>query len=299
MSNITRRRTGEFVRKLFDVLMSEPEGVAASHAIARVAATANLTEWEKGEYASGGQRFEKILRFATVDCVKAGWLQKSKGVWRVTDEGSRAYKGFADPEVFYGEAIRLYNQWKRARDAVTGHFEDQGNEQIEVVAETLGFTFEQAEEQAWAQIERYLQTSDPFEFQDTVADLLEAMGYHISWVSPPGKDGGVDIIAYTDPLGATGPRIKAQVKRTQSKIGRDGLQSFVATINSNDVGLYVCLAGFTRDAEEYARSQENRRITLVDARQFVDLWVAHYGKLTEEAHQRLPLVPIYFLAPND
>jgi len=108
-----------------------------------------------------------------------------------------------------------------------------------------------------------------------VADLLEAMGYHVSWVSPPGKDGSVDIIAYTDPPGAQGPRIKVLVKRTQTKIGSDGLKSFIATINGGDVGIYVCLAGFTKDAEDYARNQEPRRVKLVDARDFVDLWVEH------------------------
>src|SRR5581483_1369220 len=36
-----------------------------------------------------------------------------------------------------------------------------------------------------------------------VAALLRAMGYHVSWVAPPGPDRGVDIIARTDPLGAT------------------------------------------------------------------------------------------------
>ena len=43
----------------------------------------------------------------------------------------------------------------------------------------------------------------PYQFQDLVAALLRAMGYHVAWVAPPGKDGGTDIVAYTDPLGAT------------------------------------------------------------------------------------------------
>lgn len=33
MANITRARTGEFLRKLFEVLMAEPEGTYASSAI--------------------------------------------------------------------------------------------------------------------------------------------------------------------------------------------------------------------------------------------------------------------------
>lgn len=299
MANVTRKRTGFFLRNLFQLLLAEPTGAKAGDLIPKVAAMSGLTDWEKGQFASGGQRFEKVLRFATVDCVKAGWLQKSKGIWQVTEVGAKAYAKYKDPEAFYREACRLYEAWKRERDAIVGPAAPQGAEEdLEVGAEKLSVTFEEAEEQAWSQIERYLETCDPFEFQRMVADLLRAMGYHVAWVSPPGKDGGVDIIAFTDPLGAQGPRIKVQVKRTQNKINIDGLRAFVATVMTGDVGIYVCLAGFTKEAQDYAR-HETRRITLIDGEQFVDLWVDHFDKLDEEAHLRLPLTPIYFLSVKD
>ncbi|MFX7140651.1 restriction endonuclease, partial [Acinetobacter baumannii] len=62
-------------------------------------------------------------------------------------------------------------------------------------------TFEEAEEQAWAEISHYLRAMNPYDFQDLVADLLRAMSDHVTWVSPPGKDGGVDILAWPDALG--------------------------------------------------------------------------------------------------
>ena len=40
---------------------------------------------------------------------------------------------------------------------------------------------------------------NPNELQELVADLLRAMDYHVAWVAPPGKDGGVDVLAFTDP----------------------------------------------------------------------------------------------------
>lgn len=300
MANITRARTGAFLRKLFEVLMAEPEGVSASIAVAAVRDATNLTEYEAANYPSGGQRFEKILRFATVDCVKAGWLQKSGGVWMATDAGMKAYSAFQNPEAFYKEACRLYLIWKNGRDAALAlppsSFEPEA---IEEAVEKLSVTVEAAQDHAWAEISAFLHASDPFEFQEMVADLLRGMGYHVPWVSPPGKDGGVDVIAFTDPLGATGPRIKVQVKRWQSKVDSDGLKSFLASLSNGDVGLYVCLAGFTKDAQQYARNQENRRITLIDAQRFVSLWVESYDKLADDARRRLPLVPVYFLAPQD
>jgi restriction system protein len=64
-----------------------------------------------------------------------------------------------------------------------------------------------------------------------------------------------------------------------------------------DVGLFVCTGGFTRDAADEARTQEKRRVTLIDLDQLFELWVQHYEKLSDEARQRLPLKPIHFLAP--
>lgn len=301
MANVSRRRTGEFLRTLFQLLMDEPSSIKAGHAIQQVADLSKLTEWEQGQFPSGGRRFEKIVRFASVDCVKAGWLQKDQGIWSITDAGRKAFAQYKDPEAFYKEACRLYSVWKQQRDAVAGappsSQADEG--EIEIDAEKTSFTFEEAEEQAWSQIERFLQTSDPFEFQGMVADLLKGMGYHVSWVSPPGKDGGVDIIAFSDQLGAVGPRIKVQVKRWQSKVDVDMLKSFIATVSDGDVGIYVCLAGFTKDAADYARNQEKRRMALIDVRGFVKLWIEHSSTLDDTARQRLPLVPIYFLAPKE
>lgn len=88
MANITRARTGEFLRTLFKVLMAQPEGLSAATAIAMVRDTTPLTDFEAGAYPSGGQRFEKILRFATVDCVKAGCGWRPMTSWRTTLAGA-------------------------------------------------------------------------------------------------------------------------------------------------------------------------------------------------------------------
>jgi restriction system protein len=163
----------------------------------------------------------------------------------------------------------------------------------------LTFTYDEAEEKAWEQIQGYLQSMNPYDFQELVADLLRAMGYHVSWVSPPGKDRGVDIIAYNDPIGASNPRIKVQVKRKDQAINVEGLRAFLSVLGSDSVGLFVSASGFTNDALDEARTQERRKVTLLNLQSFFDLWVEHYEKLTQDARQRLPLKPIYFLAPED
>lgn len=295
MPEVTRRRTGEFVRLLFAILLEKPDGMQAGDAVAAVRKCVKLTEYEAGEYPSGGQRFEKILRFATVDTVKAGWLEKRKGLWIVTDAGRKAYKDLSDPETFYKKAVQLYQQWKAARPAGEPEGKEETADPTSAKAATV--TFEQAEEQAWRGIQEYLRGMPPYDFQELVADLLRAMGYHVAWISPPGKDGGTDIHAWGDPLGTRPPRIKVQVKRVQQKINVDGLRSFMALLGDDDVGIFVTTGEFTRDAVDEARTQEKRKVTLIDLERLVDLWIQHYGNLTDTARSRLPLKPIHFLAP--
>lgn len=298
MPEITRRRTGELLQKLFDILLKSPEGVPARIALEQLAASATLTPYEAGVYSSGSRRFEKIVRFATVDCVKAGWLLKEKGTWSVTDSGREARIKLKDPEQFYKEAVRLYHQWKTTRDLMEGEAEEEADSSEEI-DKSAQITFEQAEEQAWKEIKDYLSSVDPYELQKLVADLLKAMGYYPSWVSPPGRDGGLDIVAYPDPLGTKPPRIKVQVKRQAVAVDEDGLRSFLALVNEDDTGLFVSIGGFTRGAQEAARKQERRKITLIDLNRLVELWIEFYSKLDDLARERLPLTPIYFLTPKE
>ena len=132
-----------------------------------------------------------------------------------------------------------------------------------------------------------------------VAALLEAMGYHVQWVAPPGPDQGIDIVASTDPLGTTSPRVKVQVKRRADMIAVDGLRAFLAVVGVDDVGICVSAGGFTMDAETEALMQESRQITLLDLERVFDLWAEHYEKIPESARQLLPLRSVRFLAPTN
>lgn len=80
MTDISWKRNGELVQELFDVLHDHPDGLQAAQAIQAVAARVKLTEYESGHYKDGTRRFDKIVRFATIGPVKAGWLVKEVAV---------------------------------------------------------------------------------------------------------------------------------------------------------------------------------------------------------------------------
>ncbi|MBK1650367.1 restriction endonuclease [Rhabdochromatium marinum] len=296
-AGVTRQRVGKLMRTLFEILLEHPDGIQAQLALAKLEQRVPPTEHESGHYQSGGRRYEKIVRFSTVDLVKAGWMLKDKGLWSATETGQEAFAAIQDPTAFYKRACELYQVWKSAQpdptDAETETVEDA---EVEQTSPTQ--TFEQAEENAWNEIWDYLQRIDPYNLQKLVAGLLEAMGYHVSWIAPPGKDGGMDVLAWTDPLGTKPPRIKVQVKRRKDAIAVDELRSFMAVLSDNDVGLFVTTGRFTKDAHDEARLQERRKITLIDRERLVELWIQYMDRLSEDARQLLPLRPIYFLAPS-
>lgn len=300
MADITLERTGTLVQQLMQNLQAHPDGMRARDAIRELGDTVGLTEYERGDYKDGLQRFPRIVRFATIDLVKAGWLRKERGYWFVTDEGIEALNNHHDPTDLYRSAKSLYAQWRKDNpndgDPTSSTIEISESEvELPESDSSIESTLEDAEGEAWDQIREHISKMDPFEFQNLIAALLTGMGYHIAWKSPPGPDKGLDILAYTDPLGASGPRIKVQVKRRQDKAPAESIRSFMAILGDKDIGLYVCTGGFTSSAESEVRDQQTRRLTLMDASQMVQLWIEHYDRVPEEHRLLLPLRPIYFL----
>ena len=89
------------------------------------------------------------------------------------------------------------------------------------------------------------------------------------------------------------------MKRRADKIPVAEIRSFLAVLGDEDVGIFVATSGFTSEAETEARSQERRRLMLLDSKRLLDLWIEHYRKIPEEARRLLPLRPVYFLVPED
>ncbi len=238
MAEVRRRRSGELMIGVFKLLLDHPEGLPVKTILEKLPEIVPPTDFEKTTYPRRPdvRRYERVVRFSTIGPVKAGWLVKNKGIWMLTDAGRKAYEEFRDPEIFERESTRLYRKWAEER-----------LQEPEVLAgkrsPDAATTLEKSEEAAWTKIEEHLEQMNPHDFQELVVGLLRAMGYHVSWVSWPGPDKGIDIIAHTDPLGILGPRVKVQVKRRTDKMNVDSLRSLLALLGEGDVGLFICTGG--------------------------------------------------------
>lgn len=297
MAETTKRRQGELLAGVFQVLQKHPDGLAAKDVLRQVSEIVPPTPFEATDYPKrpGDRRYEKIIRFGTIPFVKAGWLVKTKGTWSATDEGLAAFnKAGSDVESWVRAAEAMFREWKKDQPG-----EDAVPDEAELDEAAVTTTFEEATEAAFADIRAHVEAMSPYDFQDLVAALLEAMGYRVLWVAPPGPDRGVDILAGSDPLGVQEPRIKVQVKhRFASATDVSDLRAFTAVLGSRDVGIFVSAGGFTKAALDEARNQETRRLTLLDLEQFLDLWISHYDRIAEDKKLMLPLRPVYYLAPS-
>lgn len=282
----------------FKILKAEGGQLPGKEVIDKIRKQIEFTEWEKEIYQKTGYvRWESILHFYTVDCIKAGYLRKSKGTWYLTPEGEEAIK--LGPIKLLESASVAYRKW--ATDKKTKIEENEENQELEENKDqTQKANLNQLEEQAIDGIKQFIQQKKPYEFQDFVAALLRAMGYYTPFISPKGKDGGIDIIAHQDPLGIQTPRIKVQVKHyPENPISADAIRSLKGLINSTEeIGLFVTSGRFSSEAERFAR-EANVHVKLINGEELISLWQKFYEKMPDEDKNLLPLQSIYFLGSNE
>lgn len=294
----SRALGGRVVYEALKVLSENGGEMRGQDVITAVEGRVTFDPWAVEQYEKTGYtRWKSFLHFFSIDCIKAGFLVKKKGVWFITPEGEQALK--LGPVQLLTEATRKYREWKKNSELAQPNFTD------EVAAETGGDE-EREREMAVAEIEalaldgitRAINSKTPYEFQELAAALLRAMGYFTPFVSPRGKDGGVDIMANRDPLGTQSPRIKVQIKHRESTTPVADVRQLMGLLQKDgDVGIFVSTGGFTPDAKSTARGS-HVHVELMDLERFIDLWRQFYEKLSDEDKATLPLIPVYFMAPS-
>jgi restriction system protein len=127
------------------------------------------------------------------------------------------------------------------------------------------------------------------EFEHFTADLLRAMGYQAR-VTQFSADGGVDVLAHKDPLGLEPPLIKVQCKHTTASRGRPDVQQLIGTLSASEVGLFVTLGSFSKDAVDLERERQNLR--LFGGADITRLTLEHYDRLPARWRELMPLRPL-------
>jgi len=128
-----------------------------------------------------------------------------------------------------------------------------------------------------------------------VTALLTAEGY-VCTQSPPGPDGGIDIIAGRGPLGLDSPRLLTQVK-SGGQIGAPVVAQLhgVMSTHGADQGLLVAWGGLSKPARDTLRNQQ-MRVRIWEAADVVEALLANYDLMPHEIKTQLPLKKVWMLA---
>ena len=279
------------LRAAMSILKKNGGEMASRQLMEQVGKEVEFSEWEKETTSRGGIRWQNIYHFTSVDYVRAGYIIKKNGTWYLTPEGEKALSKPAEEVQLSAQAA--YRKWRHENPA------ESPLEEEEVFEKETILNLEELEERALTGIREYIRKKNPYEFQDLVAALLRAMNYHTPFVAPRGKDGGVDVLAYVDPLGAQTPRIKVQVKHyPENPIGVKEIRSLVGILRDGDIGLFVTSGTFSPSAKQEA-STSKEYVKLIDGDEFITLWQNYYPKMTDEDKNLLPLKNIAFLGSNE
>ncbi len=131
------------------------------------------------------------------------------------------------------------------------------------------------------------------ELSELIEALLTAEGY-VCRNSPPGADGGVDILAGRGPLGMDSPKLVVQVKSQNSAVSDVAVQQLHGALDRfrADQALLVTFGGVTGPAKAFLDTQYFKvRVWTLD-----DILAAvykHYDSLSSEMKARLPLKRIW------
>ena len=155
------------------------------------------------------------------------------------------------------------------------------------------FDIEQA---ARDQILEYIQRRfSGHQLANLVDAVLQAEGY-LTRVSPPGPDGGVDILAGSGPMGFSEPRMCVQVKSSSGPSDVTvlrGLQGILQNFRAGQ-GLLVAWGGFNQAVLKEAR-QSFFQIRLWDSGDLVKAIFKNYDRLPDQLQAELPLKRIWAL----
>ena len=289
---IPHERVAEYIKTILLELEHLGGHARLKELFPRAEAKLNLNDYEREPYAkSGFIRWQAIVHFNSIPLVKAGYIQKSGGKWHLTDLGRAA---LSKPAMeLRNSAISGYRQWKTAQPPAE---ELEREEPQRVLRQT---SYDQAVEQARVEIEEFINNLGPYDFQKLVSELLLAMGYYVPFVAPPGRDGGIDIVAYKDPLGTSAPRLMVQVKHRDNKVSVKEVRELEGLLRrTGDIGLIVSSGGFSNEVEREIRAS-TKHIELMDLDRLIELWQQHYDKVREPGKVLLPLVQLFFLAPTE
>ncbi len=249
-----------------------------------------LTDEEASETfptARGISIWRNRLGWAITYLKKAGLIESvSRGVYKITALGKKDAKAstqkltrnylkrFPGFDEFIGRPDNDSKEPKHAKET-----DDDSNESA-TPEDSIANAFNSLNNALIAELRENISRMNPFDFEQLVVDLLEAMGYGglkkgtLATVTQKSNDEGIDGIINQDKLGLD--TIYLQAKRWQGDIGRREIQSFVGALagKHSNKGIFITTSKFCKTALDYVKTVSHK-VVLIDGEQLADLMIKH------------------------
>src|SRR3989338_7429572 len=241
-----------------------------------------LSEQERKEVLPSGRSYiiDNRVGWARTYLKKAGLLEDTRrSYFRITDKGAEVLaKSPTEINIKFLQQFSEFNEFRKKKD-------EGEEEQEQVIQEETSQTPQELLEYGYQKIKRDLaqelielvKKASPRFFEQLVIELLLKMGYGGS-LKDAGKaigqsgDGGIDGIIKEDKLGLD--VIYIQAKRWEAVVGRPEIHKFVGALVGQRAkkGVFITTSGFTREAQEYAKTIE-QKVILIDGDNLAQLMI--------------------------
>ncbi|GMA93058.1 restriction endonuclease [Homoserinibacter gongjuensis] len=236
----------------------------------------HLTEADRTVTLTTGQpMYANRVGWAISHLTKSGALSRpERGRYVVNDLGRSLL--LAHPAVTRAD-VEAVTGYRRARSTQTTAPEVIENVDSLNPAELIDQGIKQIHADVKAELLSRLMTKSPAFFEQTVVDLLVAMGYGgadgQARVTAATNDGGIDGVIDQDTLGLNRVYVQAKRYAADNAVNRPEVQGFVGALSGKaDGGVFITTGRFSPGARDYAEVVPTR-IILIDGERLTSLMI--------------------------
>ena len=249
-----------------------------------------LTEEQRKVTMSSGQfLYPNRIGWGLSYLTNVGALERPRrGQYQITDAGRQLIELFPNGarerdikalEIDPDSPIREYVPTTRAKRDVPMAAVAADESSLTPI-EQVQSGIERIHDEIAAELLARLQGREPGFFEQSVVDLLLAMGYGgtagTGNVTQLSNDGGIDGVIDQDILGLNRVYIQAKRYKGENTVGRPDLQAFVGALSGKaDSGVFITTSRFSDGARAYAENVPTR-IILIDGKRLTSLMI-RYG----------------------
>ncbi|SHE34490.1 restriction system protein [Marinitoga hydrogenitolerans DSM 16785] len=230
---------------------------------------------------SGKKVFYDRISWAKTYLEKSGLLKNiERGKFKITEEGMKLLQ--EKPKNIDKKLLLNYESFKEFYQGSNNSKNRNDNTQ------TKNKTPQELIEEAYLEFRSslvedllsYLYKVSFDKFEKIVLDVLVKMGYGGNFENAKRntkktRDGGIDGIINEDRLGLDKIYIQAKKWDKNQIVGRPEIQKFSGALDTPGAnkGIFITTSSFTKDAIDYVRGLNNKKIVLIDGELFANLMI--------------------------